>query len=396
MRLDHKLSQGWRIAKLGEVVKILNGYAFKSANYVSDGVRVIRITNVQKGLIVDDNPKFYSHDSIEPVDNFKLFENDLLISLTGNVGRVGLLPKEYLPAALNQRVACVRVTSEKLDKKFLYYFLNRYEFEYECILSAHGVAQKNMSTVWLGRFEIPLPPLSTQKKIVAILDAADTLRQKRCEADEKMKDLIPAIFVKMFGDPATNPMGWKVKKLGEVCCREKQKIIPKDHPEKTFRYIGLEHIESGTGELAKDNFQRGNEIKSAKGVFRKNQILYGRLRPNLNKVWLTDGSGICSTDIWVLSITENVSLQYLFRYLLLDQTAKRLSALVEGINLPRVNVRKFDDLEILVPPLPLQLEFVEQLDHLQMHMQKSKNEDLLLHSLFDSFMHKAFRGELVT
>ena len=52
------MKQGWEIKKLGEVCEILNGYAFKSEKYTSDGVRVLRITNVQKGYVVDDAPKF--------------------------------------------------------------------------------------------------------------------------------------------------------------------------------------------------------------------------------------------------------------------------------------------------------------------------------------------------
>ena len=103
--------------KLGDACEILNGFAFKSKNYVNSGIRVIRIANVQKGFIEDNTPAFYPLDS-NGLDKYMLGEGDLLISLTGNVGRVAILEKKFLPAALNQRVACLRLKTDKLSKKY--------------------------------------------------------------------------------------------------------------------------------------------------------------------------------------------------------------------------------------------------------------------------------------
>ena len=158
-------NQKWPLAEIGDIAEILNGYAFKSNNYVNNGIRVIRITNVQNGRIVDDNPKFYPENTKEPISKYALKENDLLLSLTGNVGRVGVLQKEFLPATLNQRVACLRPKKEKILAKYLFYLLNRNTFEKDCIKSASGVAQKNLSTIWLSKYKIPLPPLEVQKEI---------------------------------------------------------------------------------------------------------------------------------------------------------------------------------------------------------------------------------------
>lgn len=105
-------------------------------------------------------------NSKEPIAKYELKENDLLVSLTGNVGRVGVLQKEFLPAALNQRVACLRPDKKKVLTKYLFNILNQDRFENNCIKSASGLAQKNLSTVWLSKYEIPLPPLDVQKEIV--------------------------------------------------------------------------------------------------------------------------------------------------------------------------------------------------------------------------------------
>ena len=119
--------------KLGDACDILNGYAFKSSDYVENGIRVIRIANVQKGYIEDSAPAFYPLD-YDGLDKYMLEENDLLISLTGNVGRVALLEKKFLPAALNQRVACLRLKTDKISKRYLFHILNSDFFNSNCAI----------------------------------------------------------------------------------------------------------------------------------------------------------------------------------------------------------------------------------------------------------------------
>ncbi len=133
--------------RLGDVCNVLNGFAFKSKQYVDSGIRVIRIANVQKGYLEDSKPCFYPVDLEQSIEQYLLVENDLLLSLTGNVGRVALLEESFLPAALNQRIACLRIKDEtRLSKRYLYHALNSSLFENKCIESANGIAQKNLST----------------------------------------------------------------------------------------------------------------------------------------------------------------------------------------------------------------------------------------------------------
>ncbi|CAL7891139.1 restriction endonuclease subunit S [Fusobacterium necrophorum] len=155
--------------KLGEVCEIINGYAFKSSKYTIQGIRVIRISDVQNGFISDKDLKFYPIDSKNEILNYMLKENDLVLSLTGNVGRVAIITKDILPAGLNQRVACLRAKNTCLSR-YLFHFLNQEKFEKKAMQNASGGGQKNLSTNWLLKFEIPIPSLETQEKIVKILD----------------------------------------------------------------------------------------------------------------------------------------------------------------------------------------------------------------------------------
>lgn len=157
--------------KLSEIAYLLNGYAFKSAKYVERGIRIIRIANVQDGYIADDKPCYYPLCTDEDISKYMLTENDLLISLTGNVGRVGMLTKGFLPAALNQRVSCIRIKdSDTVNKKYLYYYFRQKLFIQECVEASKGVAQLNLSTKWLENYTIPVPPLPEQERIVARIE----------------------------------------------------------------------------------------------------------------------------------------------------------------------------------------------------------------------------------
>ena len=201
--------------RIGDTCEILNGFAFRSENYVESGIRIIRIANVQKGFIEDNTPEYYPADSIG-LDKYMLREGDLLMSLTGNVGRVAILERQFLPAALNQRVACLRMKTNRISKRYLYHILNSDFFEQQCILSSKGVAQKNMSTEWLKDYEIPLYSLEQQDKIVTQIDKAGSIIAFHKSQLRILDTLIKARFVEMFGDLRNNPNNWPVYHFDEI------------------------------------------------------------------------------------------------------------------------------------------------------------------------------------
>lgn len=160
---------------LGEVTQILNGYAFQSWKYVNEGIRVVRISDVQKWKMSDKDLKYYPIELEKEIEKVMLQENGLVMSLTWNVWRVAMLSKKDLPAALNQRVACIRPNEKQLLTRFLFHFFNQDFFEFEAMANATGWGQKNMSTNWLKSFLIPIPSLATQQRIVTLLDKFDAL-----------------------------------------------------------------------------------------------------------------------------------------------------------------------------------------------------------------------------
>lgn len=180
--------------ELNEIASILSGFAFKSEKYTDQGVRIIRIVNVQKGYIEDLLPQYYPSAEMINLEKYLLKENDILLSLTGNVGRVGLLTKNLLPAALNQRVACIRPNENIINNNFLFRVMNMDIFEKDCINNASGSAQKNLSTEWLKNYEIITPPLNEQEQYIEIVNQAEKSKSELRQAIEKIDRVMKSLM----------------------------------------------------------------------------------------------------------------------------------------------------------------------------------------------------------
>ena len=98
--------------------------------------------------------------------------------------------------------------SGNVDRDFFYHLLGS-DFIYKKFSQlAKGAVVKNLNIEMVKGVEIPLPPLPEQRRIAAILDKADSLREKRRQAIAKLDELLKSVFIEMFGDPVANPKGW--------------------------------------------------------------------------------------------------------------------------------------------------------------------------------------------
>ncbi len=370
----------WEYKKLGEVCDVINGYAFKSSKYTSQGTRIIRITNVQKGYVVDNDPKFYSNEDFKDLFQYSLFEGDLVMSLTGNVGRVGILQKNMLPAALNQRVACLRVKSEKMQLNYLFHLLNSNLFENAAIQSARGIAQLNMSTEWLKNYIIPLPPLSTQLSIVSELDKINELIRLKKEQLKDFDNLAQSIFYEMFGDPVENERGWEVKKLGDVCIDIKYGTSKPASENGRYIYLRMCNLTTN-GFLDLSNTKQidipDDEIE--KCIVRYGDVLFNRTNSIelVGKTCLFDQKEPMVIAGYIIRVRLNDSLLpiVLTRMFNLTSIKKLLRSMAKGaVNQANINSKELASIKIPLPPLPLQHLFaqrIEQIEHQKAEVQKS-------------------------
>jgi type I restriction enzyme S subunit len=158
------------------------------------------------------------------------------------------------------------------------------------------------------------------------------------------------------------PKQWRWVPLGTVLNRQRNLINPSDEPDRKFDSIGLEDIGSdGTGEVCVHAVV-GSDLASAKAQFIQGDLLYGRLRPYLNKVAIAPCDGVSSTEIWVLRLTPAIDTEFAFWIMTSRYMLKRLERVTEGANLPRVDASGFDRIEIPVPPMGEQRRIVEILN----------------------------------
>ena len=385
--------------RIGDACNILNGYAFKSDSYVNEGIRVIRIANVQKGYIEDNSPVYYSIDS-GGLDKYMLEEGDLLMSLTGNVGRVALLQKEMLPAALNQRVACLRIKTDRITKEFLFHMLNNDFFEQQCIQASNGVAQKNISTEWLKDYEIPLYTIEEQLKISAVLDKIRHIIMLRNNELRALDELIRARFIELFGDPKSNPMKWRRMTLKQAGIRLSDgpfgSNLKSDHyTNEGVRVIRLGNI--GVGKFIDNDksFVSYEHYKMIeKYTCRAGEIVIGTLGdPNLRACIVPENIefAINKADcVHYIPKAELLNNYFICQYINCPETLLLASAMIHGQTRARISSGQLAELPIYIPPMELQDQFaafVAQIDKSKVAVQKALDQTQLL---FDSLMQEYF------
>ncbi|CAJ36607.1 restriction endonuclease subunit S [Methanocella arvoryzae] len=156
------------------------------------------------------------------------------------------------------------------------------------------------------------------------------------------------------------PTGWCSTDLGDIISPSKEKIEPVKT--ESIPYIGLEHIEKDTGKLL--SFGNSTEVTSTKTVFHKGDLLYGKLRPYLNKVCVTEIDGICSTDILVFNEQRFLSNKLLKYRMLCPDFVRYANQNATGVNHPRVDFKKIASFEIALPPLAEQHRIVAKIEEL--------------------------------
>lgn len=358
--------------RLGDACDILNGFAFKSDKYVEDGIRIIRIANVPKGYIEDNAPVFYPINSAD-LEKYMLEEDDLLMSLTGNVGRVALLQKEMVPAALNQRVACLRLKTGGIKKRFLFHILNSDFFEQQCVRAANGVAQKNISTEWLKDYEIPLYSIGEQLKITDVLDKTRRIIVSRRDELNALDDLIKARFVEMFGIPGTDAFGWGLVPLGSSC-----NINPKkSHDSRLVSGAEVSFVPMSSvterGEIDATAIKEYDEVKTGFTYFAENDVLFAKITPCMENgkgavaKGLHNGVGFGSTEFHVIRPISGKTNPY-WIYTLTAFSQFRMDAannMTGSAGQRRVPVSFLENYRVSLPPIVLQeqfADFVHQID----------------------------------
>lgn len=155
------------------------------------------------------------------------------------------------------------------------------------------------------------------------------------------------------------PPSWRMVKLEQCLQRRKGTVMPASLSEVVVGLVGLEDIQDGGRGGITVRQTKPQEIESLKTQFIAGDILYGKLRPYLNKVGIASESGLCSTEIWAFGPSPNVDSRFAAFFLASSFFVDRVASRTKGANLPRLDTEAFDSIEIPLPPLSEQKRIVE-------------------------------------
>lgn len=385
------MKQGWVIRKLIDISSHLGDglhgtpiysaegdYYFINGNNLTDGV--IELKESTKRVSIDEYKKYKKN----------LNDRTVLVSINGTLGNVAFYNHEKI---ILGKSACYFNLLESVDKNFIKYILSSPYFLNYAHKEATGATIKNVSLKTMREFEIPLPPLPEQQRIVAILDKAfAAIAKAKANTEQNLKNAKALFESYLQGVFEKKGDGWETKILGDVCEYVKTPNRKSDLP-----YIGLEDIQSNTGQFIGPVAPRS--MKSLTFHFTDEHVLYGRLRPYLNKVLLPSFEGHCSTEIFPIKPKKNVlDRRFLFRWLIADETMKKINATWSGATLPRANMNMILNFELNIPSIKEQQSIVQKLDALSAETKRleaiyQKKLDNL-EELKKSLLEKAFSGEL--
>lgn len=326
--------------------------------------------------------------------------DDILMSVRAPVGPTNIADQL---CCIGRGLCAIRGNKKLTVQKYLYFLFKHIE----PFVSSQGQGStfQSINRSTLESINIPFPPLSEQRRIVEILDQADALRKMRAEADAKAERILPALFIKMFGDPATNPMGWDVDTLGNLLTNIESGWSPKcDSREAAPEEWGVLKLSSVTygnfkptenkALLPEDKPRPNLEVKPGDLLFtRKNTLdLVGASA----FVYKTRSKLMLPDLIFRLCVSNEIDSVYLWQLLSQKSMRYQLSKLASGTagSMPNISKARLRTLSIPVPPFQLQLKYRNISNKFWEIQENVKITQHIINSLFDTILQRAFSGEL--
>ncbi|EBL7942253.1 restriction endonuclease subunit S, partial [Salmonella enterica] len=268
-----------------------------------------------------------------------------------------------------------------------------------------GATFKEVSKRVVEDFEIPLPPLEEQKRIAAILDKADGVRQKREQAIKLADDFLRATFLEMFGDPVSNPKGWKVKPLKELSVKIASGSTPKGgskvYVDKGITFFRSQNVwkndirlddvayidEKTHNSLKKSSLKHKDILMTKTGRFNTENSSLGRAALFLGD----DDSANVNGHVYLIRLKAGVLHEFIVYILTSNEYREHIREVcVGGIDKRQLNKEHIEDFPIICPPDDLQIEFMRKLNGIQKIRSNAMMGLKEVIPLFNTLNQKAF------
>lgn len=316
-------------------------------------------------------------------------------------GAIGIVPLEGAGALVTSHFFLFEIDESQLLRSYIDWLLAANFFEPTLGEEARGTT--GYAAVRPKQFlacNIPLPSIREQHRIVArIEELAALIREAqglRAKAREEARVLLGAASAQLFNVVAeSNPS----LPIGEIISFRNDLIRPSDRESGPLRFVGLQHIESHTGRRIGEDRLLAEELGGRKFKFSPGEIVYGYLRPYLNKVWVADREGLCSVDQYVIRPDPAMVItKYLAHFMRSPIFLGPAIELTHNLLLPRLRKALLESVSIPLPPVSEQRHAVAYLDDLQAQVDEltalQDATQVEMDALLPSVLDWAFRGEL--
>ncbi len=346
------------------------------------------------GAYLSDTSRKITRAGLESCAATVLPAGSVLFSSRAPIGHVAL---NTIPMATNQGFKSLVPRPERLDAKFLYWWLRTNRAYLEGL--GNGATFKEVSKAIVSRVEIPVPPLPDQRGIAEVLDRTEALRAKRRTALVKLDTLTQAIFFEMFGDPATNPKGWPKASVGDIALQvtDGEHLTPKRESAgikllsarnvrdgyidfDTVDYIGADEHERIRRRCSPS---RGDVLISCSGTI-------GRVAP----VETDEPFSLVRSVAMIRPKTDVVVTKFLEHYLRTPALQRRMLQRANASSQANLFQGQLRDLPIFVPPPALQGDFSRRIAAVDGLKESHRASLAGFDVLFASLQHCAFSGEL--
>ena len=410
----YELPKNWVWTKIRAITELIKGVTYEKQEASKEAKQgyapILRANNISDKINYDE--LVYVPCNRVKEEQY-IIKYDILLAMSSGskhlVGKAAQVLNDF-DGGFGAFCGLIRVSGE-INKKIIGYFFKSSNYRQMISKLSSGVNINNLRREHIESIPIPIPPLPEQHRIIAKIEELFSDLDAGVEALKKAKAQLrlyrQAVLKAAFEGRLTAAwreahknfseiqMGWIRVKLGDFIEPSNERVNPTLLQK--VPYIGLEHIKKGTGRLLGSG--SSDEVRSTKSRFFRGDLLYGKLRPYLNKVLIAEFDGVCSTDILVFPKSPHVSMKFLAHRFLCNDFVRYASLNVSGVQHPRVDFLTLSKFIISLPPLPEQMIVVQEIEHrfsIIDDLEKTV-EDSLRHSdrLRQGILKKAFAGELV-
>jgi type I restriction enzyme S subunit len=363
-------------------------------------VRLIQLADVGDGNFIDKSSRYMNAAKAKELKCTYLEPGDILIArMPDPVGRACIFPGLEQSSVTVVDVCILRPDLQRVCPRWLLHKINSEDFRRAISSWITGATRQRISRGNLSKLEFTLPSLAEQRRIAAVLDRADEIRLKRMRALALIDTLTQSIFLKMFGDPVTNPQRFDLANLEDVVTA----VV--DCPHTTPNWTNSGKIALRTSNLTEGGWNWSDtryvsdkefHARSARAYVKPGDIVLSREGTVGVAAIVEDEMEVCLGQRLVQIRMQNAIVRgsFLLSYLLYELAPKRISRIMVGATSTHLNLKDLRKMRVPVPPNTLQETYdrkIKIVDRLKRRfLSASDNIDLL----FSSLQHRAFSGQL--